>query len=228
MIFDYSSISKLLSKYNRNIFLIIVYINKFTLNKTFGRINLDLKNKNKKMTNKKTIQAIVDFIVSAEKSIKNAKKLLKDVINENNITLDSKIDIDIKWLNSYNSEDSKIIEWVFTWHEMFWSDWNKYPVPVNYSSKSKLVQWDKLKLTIESSGKMLYKQILPIEREIKTGLVVKEKEKYQVISWWQTYDLLTAAVTHFKVNIWDKISILVPAWKEATFAAIEAIIPKED
>ncbi len=180
------------------------------------------------MTNKKTIQAIVDFIVSAEKSIKNAKKLLKDVMDENNITLDSEINIDIKWLNSYNSDDSKIIEWVFTWHEMFGSDGNKYPVPVNYSSKSKLVQWDKLKLTIEPNGKMLYKQILPIEREIKTGLVVKEKEKYQVISEWQTYDLLTAAVTHFKVNIWDKISILVPAWKQATFAAIEAIIPKEE
>jgi len=29
---------------------------------------------------------------------------------------------------------------------------------------------------------MLYKQISPIEREIKTGLVVREKEKYQVIS----------------------------------------------
>ena len=111
---------------------------------------------------------------------------------------------------------------------MFGSDWNKYPVPVNYSSKSKLVQWDKLKLTIEPNGKMLYKQILPIEREIKTGLVVKEKEKYQVISEWQTYDLLTAAVTHFKVNIWDRISVLVPAWKQATFAAIEAIIPKEE
>lgn len=180
------------------------------------------------MTNKKTIQAIVDFIVSAEKSIKNAKKLLKDVIDENNITLDSKIDLDTKWLNFYSSDDSKIIEWVFTWHEMLWSDWNKYPVPVNYSSKSKLVQWDKLKLTIEPNGKMLYKQILPIEREIKTGLVVKEKEKYQVIAEWQTYDLLTAAVTHFKVNIWDRISVLVPAWKQATFAAIEAIIPKEE
>lgn len=180
------------------------------------------------MENKKTIQAIVDFITSAEKSIKNAKKLLKDVMEENNISLDSKIDLDTKWLNSYNSDDSKIIEWVFTGHEMFWADWNKYPVPVNYSSKSKLVQWDKLKLTIEPSGKMLYKQILPIEREIKTGLVVKEKEKYQVIAEWQTYDLLTAAVTHFKVNIWDRISVLIPAWKQATFAAIEAIIPKEE
>lgn len=180
------------------------------------------------MTNKKTIQAIVDFIVSAEKSIKNAKKLLKDVIEENNLSLDSTIDLNAKWLTTYTSEDSKIIEWVFTWNDMLWADGNKYPVPVNYSSKSKLVQWDKLKLTIEANGKMLYKQISPIEREIKTGLVVREKEKYQVISEWQTYDLLTAAVTHFKVNIWDKISILVPAWKQATFAAIEAIIPNEE
>jgi hypothetical protein len=48
------------------------------------------------MENKKTIQAIVDFITSAEKSIKNAKKLLKDVIEENNINLDTDIDLDTK------------------------------------------------------------------------------------------------------------------------------------
>jgi hypothetical protein len=58
-----------------------------------------------------------------------------------------------------------------------------------------------MKLTIEPSGKMLYKQIAPIPREIKTGLVVKEKDKYQVVADGQTYDLLTAAVTHFKANI---------------------------
>jgi hypothetical protein len=54
-------------------------------------------------------------------------------------------------------------------------DDNKYPIPVNYSSKSKLVQGDKMKLTIERSGKMLYKQILPIERETKVGLLTKDK-----------------------------------------------------
>lgn len=179
------------------------------------------------MENKKTIQAIVDFITSAEKSIKNAKKLLKDVIEENNINLETDIDLDTKGLNSYNSDNSKIIEWVFTWIEMLWADWNKYPVPVNYSSKSKLVQWDKLKLTIEANWKMLYKQILPIERDYKTWLIVKEKDKYQVVSEWMTYDLLTAAVTHFKASIWDKITIILPAWKQATFAAIDALIPSE-
>lgn len=177
------------------------------------------------MENKKTIEAIKDFIITAEKSIKNAKKLLKDLIDSNDINLNSEINFETSWLNSYSSEDSKIIEWVFTWLEMLWVDGNKYPIPANYASKSKLVQWDKLKLTIEWNGKMLYKQIAPIEREYKTWLVVKEKDKYQVISEWSTYDLLTAAVTHFKANIWDTISIIIPLNKKATFAAIEALIP---
>jgi len=39
------------------------------------------------------------------------------------------------------------------------NEWNRYPVPANYSSKSKLVQWDKLKLTIAQNWRMTYKQI---------------------------------------------------------------------
>lgn len=179
------------------------------------------------MKNKKTIIAIRDFIISAEKSINNAKKLLKEVLEENKLNLDSEVNYDTSWLNSYSSDDSKIIEWLFTWEEMLGSDWNRYPVPANYSSKSKLVQWDKLKLTIAWNWKMLYKQIAPIERTFLTWLVTKEKDKYQVIAEWNTYDLLTAAVTHFKANIWDSITVIIPTWKQATFAAIDALIPQD-
>lgn len=180
------------------------------------------------MENKKTIEAINDFIITAEKSIKNAKKLLKDLLEDNNISLETEINLETEGLNTYTSNNSKVIEWVFTWNEMLGVDWNKYPIPANYASKSKLVQWDKLKLTIEGSWKMLYKQIAPIEREYKTGLVIKEKEKYQVITEWKTYDLLTAAVTHLKANIWDTITVIVPLNKKATFAAIEALIPTNE
>lgn len=176
------------------------------------------------MNTKKRVEAINDFIISAEKSIKNAKKLLKEVLQENDINLSNEVELDTKWLNNYASEDSKIIEWVFTGSDMFGSDKNSYPVPANYASKSKLVQGDKLKLTIDGKGKMIYKQIEPIERETTTGLIVKEKEKYQVVANGNTYDLLTAAVTHFKANIGDKISIIIPAGKKATFAAIEAVL----
>ncbi len=178
------------------------------------------------MENKKRIEAIRDFIITAEKSIKNAKKLLKDVLEENNMNLDTDVNFDTTGLNSYNSQESKIVEWVYTGDDMLEVDGNKYPVPVNYSSKSKMVQWDKLKLTIEGSGRMLYKQILPIARETKVGLLTKEKEKYQVIAEWKTYDVLTAAVTHFKAEIGDNVTVIVPAGKEATFAAIDSVLPK--
>lgn len=176
---------------------------------------------------KKKIAAIKDFIESAEKSIKSAKKILKEILEENHIDLDSSIEMDTSGLHAYNSGSDKIIEGVFTGEEMLWSDGHKYPVPVNYASKSKLVQWDKLKLTIDGSGRMMYKQILPIERELKVGLLTKDQGRYQVIADGVTYNLLTAAVTHFKAEIWDNITVILPAGKQATFAAIEAVIPKQ-
>lgn len=176
---------------------------------------------------KKKIQAIKDFIVSAEKSIRNAKKLLSDMLWEEIIDMDASVDLDTSGLHSYKSGQDKIVEGVFTGEEMLWVDGHKYPVPVNYASKSKLVQGDKLKLTIDLTGKMLYKQILPIERETKVWLLAKDNAKFIVVADGVTYHVLTAAVTHFKAEIGDSVSILIPKWKEATFAAIEAVIPKE-
>ncbi|MDR3150321.1 MAG: hypothetical protein LBU14_01520 [Candidatus Peribacteria bacterium] len=48
------------------------------------------------MENKRTIEAIRDFILTAEKSIKNAKRLLKDLLDENNISLDTEVNLDTK------------------------------------------------------------------------------------------------------------------------------------
>jgi len=176
---------------------------------------------------KKRIAAIRDFIDTAEKSLKNAKKLLGEILSEENIDLSASLDLDTKGLNKYESGDSKIVEWVFTGEEMLGADNNTYPVPVNYASKSKLVQGDKMKLTVEPSGKMLYKQIKQIDRDTKVGLLTQDKGKYQVVSDGVSYDVLTAAVTHFKCEIGDTVTILIPAGKEATFWAIEAVMPKE-
>jgi len=110
---------------------------------------------------------------------------------------------------------------------MLGADKNTYPVPVNYASKSKLVQGDQMKLTVDPSGKMLYKQIKQIDRDTKVGLLTQDKGKYQVVSDGVSYDVLTAAVTHFKCEIGDTVTILIPAGKEATFGAIEAVMPKE-
>jgi biopolymer transport protein ExbD len=109
---------------------------------------------------------------------------------------------------------------------MLGADNNKYIVPVNYASKSKLVQGDRMKLTVEGSGKMLYKQIKQIDRETRVGLLTQDKGRYQVVSEGISYDVLTAAVTHFKAEIGDNVTVLIPAGKEATFGAIEAVMPK--
>lgn len=175
---------------------------------------------------KKRIAAIRDFIDASEKSLKNAKKLLAEILKEENIDLSSDLDLDTKGLSSYESWESKIIEWVFTGEDMLWVDNNNYIVPVNYASKSKLVQWDRMKLTIEGSGKMLYKQIKQIDRETRVWLLTQDKGRYQVVADGVSYDVLKAAVTHFKAEIGDNVTVLVPAWKEATFGAIEAVMPK--
>jgi hypothetical protein len=66
------------------------------------------------MENKKTIEAIRDFIMTAEKSIKNANKLLKTVLEQEGVSLSSPVTLDASDMNSYMSEDSKIVEGVFT------------------------------------------------------------------------------------------------------------------
>ena len=175
---------------------------------------------------KKKINAIVEFINTSDRALKNAKKLLKELVWEYSISPE-KPDLSTDWLTSYTSGEDKIIEWVFTWEEMLGTDWIKYSVPANYASKSKLVQWDRLKLTIKPDWKMLYKQIKPIDRVTKIWLLSETNWKYQVIVEWKTYNLLKAAVTHFKVNIWDKIAVIIPASKKATFAAIENLVPDE-
>jgi hypothetical protein len=175
---------------------------------------------------KKRIAAIKDFIDASEKSLKNAKKLLAEILKEENIDLSSDLDLDTKGLSSYDSGESKIVEGVFTGEDMLGADNNKYVVPVNYASKSKLVQGDRMKLTIEGSGKMLYKQIKQIDRETRVGLLTQDKGRYQVVSDGVSYDVLTAAVTHFKAEIGDNVTVLIPAGKEATFGAIEAVMPK--
>lgn len=175
------------------------------------------------MDNKKLV-AIKDFIISAEKSIQSAKKLLATMVDSKDLKKDPGFETEN--LHSYDSGEDKIVEGVFTWESMLWADSNIYPVPQNYASKSKLVQWSKLKATIKPDWKILYKIIEEIEAESKVWILTKSWEKFQIIADWKTYNTLLAAVTYLKAEIWDNVAIKVPKWKDATYAAIESVIPK--
>jgi hypothetical protein len=171
----------------------------------------------------KNIKALRDLIHSAQVSINSAKKILAEELWEE----DSDVwRFSTDGLSSYSLDGDKVIEWVFTGESMLWSDGNIYPVPQNYASKSLLVQWSKLKAIIQPTGKIVYKIIGEIIYESKVGLVTKNGDKYQITTDEKTYNVLLAAITFHHCNVWDTVSIRIPEWKDATYAVIEAVVPK--
>lgn len=169
------------------------------------------------------IKALRDLIHSAQNSISSAKKILNSLAGDDW----SEIDISTDGLHSYEDGGDKIIEWVFTGESMLGSDGNIYPVPQNYSSKSLLVQGSKLKAIIQPNGKILYKIIGEIPYESKVGIITKNGEKYSITTDTKSYNVLLAAITFHHCNVGDTVSIRIPEWKDATYAVIEAVVPKK-
>ncbi len=96
----------------------------------------------------------------------------------------------------------------------------------NYISKSKLVEWDWLKLTIKDDWRFLYKQILPVERAHLIWSLSLEEWQYKVIAEWRIFKVILAAVTFLKLKVWDKLTIVVPQDLNSEWAAIDSIIPE--
>lgn len=124
-------------------------------------------------------------------------------------------------------DGSRIIEGVFDGQHMMGADGRQYLVPPNYSSKSKLVEGDFLKLAITGDGAFVYKQIGPIGRK----RVICTLEQDGGAMWSATdgvhrWKLLTAAVSFFKGNPGDEVIILIPGDAPSKWAAVENIIHK--
>ena len=103
-----------------------------------------------------------------------------------------------------------------------------YPVPMNYASKTKLIPGDMLKLRIMEDGKLIYKVIGPAPRKfLKAKLTKTEEGKFIALTEEnKTFSLNQAAVSFFKGDIGNEITIIINGNEETTFAAIEAVISK--
>jgi hypothetical protein len=123
-------------------------------------------------------------------------------------------------------EEGKVIEGAFDGQGMIDEAGKTYPVPVNYASKSKIVVGDRMKLTITSSGKFVYKQIGPVNRVNILGPLTCEDGQYKVLSAGKEYLILTASITFHKAMVGDEISILLPEGADAKWGALDAIVPK--
>ncbi|MCX6793135.1 MAG: hypothetical protein NTY12_03840 [Candidatus Falkowbacteria bacterium] len=121
----------------------------------------------------------------------------------------------------------KTIEGVFDGEKMIGSDGKQYAVPVNYASKSKLVEGDLLKLSVTDQGTMIYKQIQPIDRLRLTGnLEQSDTGDWTVTVNGKRFKILGASVTYFKGEMGDEVIILVPKTGQSRWAAVEHIFKK--
>lgn len=99
---------------------------------------------------------------------------------------------------------------------------------LNYSSKTKLIPWDTLKLKVMPDGKFIYKLIKPADRKhLRAILSRSDDNKFTAVTDEGTvYFLNQAAVTFFKWTPGDELYIIINEKDKGSFAAIEAIIKK--
>lgn len=121
---------------------------------------------------------------------------------------------------------ARMIEGVFDGQGMVGSDGVRYAIPENYSSKSKLVEGDMLKLIIKTDGGYLFKQIGPVERRRLTGTLSIDSSTREpvVVCGEDVYKVLAASVSYFKGIQGDEVAILVPAGGTSVWAAVERLI----
>ncbi len=121
----------------------------------------------------------------------------------------------------------KMVEGVFDGEKMIGSDGRQYAVPVNYSSKSKLVEGDLLKLSLTDQGTMIYKQIQPIDRLRLTGILEQGATgEWTASAGGKRFRILDASVSYFKGEAGDEIIILIPKTGQSRWAAVEHIFKK--
>lgn len=125
-----------------------------------------------------------------------------------------------------SAEGARVIEGVFDGVGMVGPDGKNYNVPANYASKSKLVEGDLLKLSIQGDGGFVFKQIGPVERDRLVGVLAFDEQAsqfYGVVNG-QSYQLITAAVTYYKGEVGDEVILLVPQKVKSKWAAVENIV----
>lgn len=180
------------------------------------------------MTNKNTkiILSLQQSIQSARASIEAAEKWLAQLAQEQDIPL-GRADKEALTETTLITDENgvRILEGTFDGQNMIDAEGKTYPVPVNYASKSKLVEGDTLKLTIQPSGAFLYKQIRPTARRLVVGNLILDGSQYKVLAEGKSYNVLYASVTFFRAKVGNEVTIILPEEGTARWAAIENVIP---
>ena len=175
------------------------------------------------MRNSDSLTNVLRLIETAEASLRSAHELLATLAPES--VKSTEIKLNTEGAKSYDLGESQVVEGTFDGQNMIGPNDKTFPVPANYASKSKLVEGDRLKLTILPNGTFLYKQISPIDRDFVRGALAKEDGQFKVVAGGKTYRVLLASVTYYKANVGDEVTLIVPKDRESTWGTIEAVLP---
>ena len=173
------------------------------------------------------LQSIKEVLENTQSNIKKALALIK----EGNVDKEELL-ASLQQANETSeglvetSGQQRVIEGVFNGEKFVGSDGQEYNVPPNYASKSKLIEGDILKLTINKNGSFVYKQIGPIDRQQLLATLAKTDSgnDWYAVDDKKQWKLLTAAVTYFQGQAGDEVVILIPKGSKSTWAAVENII----
>lgn len=169
------------------------------------------------------IQKQISIITEELEAVKKSLSSLGGSEDSNSSNLESNT-IEGKKNKGEVLENGRVIIGFFDGENMVGPNEKKYSVPANYASKSKLVEGDKLKLTIGQDGSFIYKQIEPVERKKIIGTLKFENNAYYVLAEGHRYNVLYASVTYYKAKSGDKVTIIVPKNGNSSWAAIENVI----
>ncbi len=178
------------------------------------------------MSNVKKIKELESLIYSLELELKKTKLIMGELTGEKG---KKAVDYTLR-ASDLNQDDENengvVVEGIFNGQIMIGPDGKQYSVPANYASKSKLVEGDILKLTIDRSGAFIFKQISPVERSRLVGRLVKDNNlgEFVVLAGDKIYRILMASITYFKGEEGDEVVILAPKDHDGTWAAVENVI----
>jgi hypothetical protein len=171
---------------------------------------------------------LVQLIKNTNENISRINEIISPIIEDHDIdriaigqVADGRED-----LFSSGEINVKVIEGVYDGENMIGPDGKKYSMPVNYASKSKLVEGDIMKLTILANGTFVYKQIAPMDRARVVAQLKKSGESFVAVSGDNQWRLLTASVTYYRGQEGDEVTLLIPAFGGSTWAAVDNIMRK--
>lgn len=120
------------------------------------------------------------------------------------------------------------VEGVFDGKHLITDTHEKVEVPANYAAKSRIVYGDRLK-SYEDEGKQVFKQLEKVSRKKIEAVVTKKEGKFYALTETGSYELSATAVEFNKVNINDKIQIIIPEDNpHAPYAALDKIIEQKN